>query len=123
MSISDDQPPMYNYGHPYLGSISLYSSMATVGSGYIQELNYPYFKASDHALEGTVFYPSDPSKMPTEEYHYNFDSVNIYPIFGNISTEITSEKSYLFNEKDKVIVIPQDGFYKVELDVISYLDV
>ena len=122
MSISDDQTPMYNLAHPYLGSISLSSSIATVGSGYIQELNFPYFKASDHAQEGTVMYTPDPSKMPTEEYHYNFDSVNIYPIFSNNTTQITSQKSYLFNEEDSVIVIPADGYYKVELDVISYLN-
>lgn len=112
-NLADGQVPAYNLGNPKFGSVSLQASITTSGStAYQQELNFPYYKVYGNVQEG------DSLESRTE---YNLESVELYDILGNGQVTVASP-SYMYQPDEKVIVIPESGFYKVEMRVSSRLD-
>lgn len=111
-NLADGQIPEYNLGNPKFGSIELSASMTTTPSGaYAQELQFPYYKIS--AKESNTTYDV------AEEY--NFSDIEIYDILENGTVNV-ARPSYLYQPDEHIIVIPADGFYKIEMDVTASLN-
>lgn len=111
-NLADGQSPTYNLGNPKFGSVTLSATMTASGStAYQQELNFPYFKVFGHvSTEGML-------ENVTE---YNLSSINLYDVLSNGTVTIDSP-SYMYQPNEKIIVIPADGFYKIEMRVTSNL--
>lgn len=109
--LAEDQSPIYNLGNPKFGHINISANLTTNGSGYQQELNFPYYKVD--VVEAT----DDGINNQTE---YNLAAVDIYSAFDKTNPTLESE-SYLYDPDEMVIVVPADGFYKVELSAVTTL--
>lgn len=113
VNLAEGQYPIYNLGNPKFGSVSLSASLSTSGkSSYQQELNYPYFKVFGHVNNGSYL---------ESETQYNLSSISLFDILGQGEVTVNSP-SYMFQPNEKLIVIPADGFYKVEMTVSSTLN-
>lgn len=114
-NLADGQDPEYNVGNPKFGSLNLECSWRSSDESYlIQSLNYPYLRTSkfNDKTIGLDF---------VNEIEYNFSDVNLYDIFeGNISVE--GGQSYMWEPNDRCIVIPADGYYKIEMNIDMRLD-
>lgn len=102
-NLADEQSPIYNLGNPRFGNISLDCDFNSSGKTYYeQELNFPYDKIA----------------LADE---YKFTSVDIYDLLadGNVSIDAPT---YLYDRGDNLIVIPADGFYKIDMSVDCTLD-
>lgn len=115
-NLADEQSPLYNLGNPKFGYLDISTTFSTNnrGVGYQQELNFPYYKV-------TCIESSD--QGITQNIEYNFNTVNLYNAFsGDTSATTLASASYMYDPNEKVIVIPADGFYKVEMTVETTLD-
>ena len=108
VNLATDQAPIYNLGNPMLGSADITATFTANGTGYQQELDFPYFKVSARAtLDG-------------QEEDYNFPAIDIYhPLDGSVTV---NSPTYMYDPGEKVIVIPADGWYQVELSATTTLD-
>ena len=108
VNLATDQAPIYNLGNPMLGSADITATYTANGTGYQQELDFPYFKVSARAtLDG-------------QEEDYNFPAIDIYhPLNGSVTV---NSPTYMYDPGEKVIVIPADGWYQVELSATTTLD-
>lgn len=117
--LSPEQVPVYNLGNEKLGRIRVSGQTSTTSSTYItQDLNFPYFKVNNigRALID-----------PNEDYtKYNFQTVNVWSLLNNDSRVVG--QSYMFENKsgndndESVIVVPADGFYRINLYVSGKCD-
>ena len=124
-NLADGQVPEYNLGNPKFGkaSISFSWSNGTVNggnatntyTGYEQDLDFPYMYVNN--LRGHFGGSKDQIGTWTSEA-WNFESVNIWNMLSskNGGSAKKTEKTYLFDDGEGVIVIPTDGFYKIHLD-------
>lgn len=134
-NLADDQVPIYNLGNDKLGKLSL-SCTWTNGNnkndkydGYHNfELNYPYIPAgvkSDKNIQGDIFPIITESAINSFDVeHCDFASIDIYDVFDSANTHsntTVNEGTYLFDPNDRVIVIPADGFYRIDLTVTAQL--
>lgn len=110
VNLSDEQDPLYNLGNPTFGKVDLSVTATTSGNGYEQELAFPYFFVGNQGAFG------DMSEVVNE---YNFKAVRIYDLLSEGTVSINQDKSYLFQPKEHIIVIPADGFYKIDMEVES----
>lgn len=129
-NLADGQSPTYNLGNPLFGAaditvnwqnpMDIQPSGSNTGTTYgnIQNLKFPYFKASfdEYGLGELLetYYP-DPE--------YNLTDIRVYDMLssdngGNVSV---NGKSYLFQPNEHLIVIPADGFYKIDMTVETNL--
>ena len=112
-NLADEQSPLYNLGNPKFGHLDVSTTFTTTGyGGYQQELNFPYYRVK--TIEAT----GEGINTTTE---YNFNTVNLFNAFSGGTVSIASP-SYMYDPNEKVIVIPADGFYKVEMTVDSTLN-
>lgn len=113
-NLANDQSPLYNLGNPKFGHVDITNTYTTSGSGvgYQQQLNFPYYRVK-------TVEQGDSSIEVKEEY--NFSSVNIYNAFEKNNPTLGSE-SYMYDPNERCIVVPADGFYKVEMSVSSVLN-
>lgn len=133
VSISSEQKPVYNIGNPLFGRMHVkvsWNNHHTVaetpgrttsttgringGSGttqYLQDLQLPY-----EALGAG------------SETEYNFDSINVYNVLqtkdskGNAVPGVTVtmlQNTYMYEPGESLIVIPADGFYRINLRVTN----
>lgn len=112
-NLADGQSPDYNIGNPVFGSVDLSASLTTTQNnvGYQQELNFPYYRVS--AKESNITFES--------QQEYNFSAVNLFNVLsGNVT--MNQEKCYMYQPDEHLIVIPADGFYKIEMSVTSTLN-
>lgn len=110
-NLSDEQSPDYNIGNPKFGHVSLTSAYNTTGTGYQQELEYPYFR-----VHGLV----DVTGGLVSTDVYNWENIDLYNLLDSGGT-VTAQNSYMYQPYENLIVIPADGFYKIELRVSSSL--
>ena len=111
-NLADGQVPLYNIGNPKFGSVNLQASLTTAPSyAYAQELDFPYYRLS--AKQSNVTYDV------AEEY--NFKDIELYDILAHGSVSV-AEPTYLYQPDEHIIVVPADGFYKIELDINSTLN-
>ena len=110
-NLADEQSPNYNIGNPKFGAVELSATLTTESrAGYAQELQFPYYMIS--AKESTVTY--DVAK------EYNFKDVELHDILEGSVT--VANPTYLYQPDEHIIVIPADGFYKIEMDVTASLN-
>lgn len=115
-NLADEQAPIYNVGNAKFGSIDLSTTFTTEGSGYEQELSFPYFKvdALVPASDGT-------STGISADTVYNWTDINIYDLLQSGVT-VNQSVSYMYQPNEHIIVVPADGFYKLEMYVDSTLN-
>lgn len=111
-NLADGQDPTYNLGNPKFGKVELNVEWETPmnGEAYVQDLNFPYFRiGGEYDVDGKFV-----------NSYYNFESVQIYDMLseGNVTV---ADSTYLYQPNEHVIVIPADGFYKIELSGKSEL--
>ena len=116
-NLSDNQYPVYNLANIWLGEVSLSATFTTNGdNGYHQELSYPYYKVVNRRAGFTSALGS-----PRDYEEYNFNEAVLYDILkdGNVTI---NHRSYIYDPGEKVIVIPADGFYNIDMSVSTTLD-
>ena len=106
-NLADEQAPIYNIGNPKFGQVDLTTTFTTEGSGYEQELKFPYFKV--HTLQ-----PAEGQQGVTSTTEYNWTNVFMYDILDSGVT-VNQDVCYMYQPNEHVIVVPADGFYKIEL--------
>lgn len=113
-NLSDGQSPDYNVGNPRFGQVDLNATITTTGAGYEQELDFPYFQV--YAVGAT-------SEGFTSQTEYNYSTIDIYDVLneGTVTMVNPSMPSYMYQPNENVIVVPADGFYKIEMTVNSTL--
>ena len=115
VNLADGQSPSYNLGNPKFGKVDLDVSFNTVGAGYEQDLTYPYFK-----MNGYIDYRySTAGTIVSDEY--NLTAIQLYDILSDGSVTVENS-SYMYQPNEHIIVIPSDGFYKIELSVNARLN-
>lgn len=115
VNLADDQDPQYNLGNPKLGSVDLTTTWSSNQSYTTQELNYPYLRTSQY---NDKTFGLDPS---LNEIKYNFSNIRIYDMLSN-GTVSVADSSYLYQPNEHMVVIPADGFYKVEMSINANLN-
>lgn len=121
VSLASDQPLDYNYGNPKLGSVDLSLDWCNKINNLdwapriIQELNYKYCMEVPYPARANLRNFS--GQMP-----YQFDEIGIYNLFGDGATVTENSDTYMFDPGEQCIVIPADGFYKIDLEVTATLD-
>lgn len=112
-NLADGQSPEYNVGNPRFGKVNLNVSWAADGTaGYVQDLTYPYGKVGD-------FYDVNQGHISADSV-YNFSAVQLYDVLeeGTVSADTYQ---YMYQPYEHLIVIPADGFYKIDLSVSGNL--
>ena len=113
-NLADGQDPEYNVGNPDFGKVELNVSFNSGGrAGYMQELKYPYY-----VIDGYVDLTEGVFTNVSEEY--NFTKVELYDMLEE-GTVTVSDKTYMYQPDEHIIVIPADGFYKIELSASTSL--
>ena len=111
-NLASEQVPIYNLGNPLFGECDISASYTTLDTGYQQELDYPYFQVGIVGYDGSSF---------TSDTEYNFSSVDIHrPLAGNSVT--VNNPTYMFDPGEQVVVIPADGWYRIELSATTTLN-
>lgn len=106
-NLADEQDPAYNIGNPAFGHIDIETTGSFSGTGYMQELQFPY----EHVqLRGYV--------EGEEQEYYNFDNVMLYDLLetsGNTTITSNQSPSYMYQPNEHIIVIPESGWYVIEM--------
>lgn len=112
-NLADGQVPDYNVGNPRFGSVDLSAHLTATTStaGYGQELQFPYYMIT--AKESTVTFDV--------EKEYNFKDIELHDMLERPNNVIVNSPSYMYQPNEHVIVIPADGFYKIEMSTNSRL--
>ena len=116
-NLADEQSPDYNLGNPNFGMVDLSTTFTTEGSGYEQELAFPYFKV--HAL--VPFYDGDSAGVSSTTV-YNWDTIYNYDLLDTTAVTMHQDVCYMYQPNEHVIVIPADGFYKIEMTATTTLN-
>ena len=114
-NLSSEQQPLYNLGNPRIGSVNLTTTLTTSGSGYEQELQFPYFCVDNPQGQFGGQYGQQ-----GEGEAWNWSSIRVYDMMKSGTT--TLDDTYMYDPNEKCIVIPADGFYKIELEITSTLN-
>lgn len=114
-NLADEQDPQYNVGNPKFGKIDLSATFSTNSRiGYVQDLKFPYYKiggVSDY-VEGNW--------VKVEE-GYNLEAVQLYDILAEGNVTVNQSISYSYQPNEHIIVIPADGFYKINMEIDTTL--
>ena len=124
-NLADGQVPQYNLGNPRFGkaSINFNWKNGTVNgnyvtspyTGYEQDLDFPYMYVNN--VRGHFGNSQEQVESRTLEA-WNFESIKVWNMLSskNGGSSTKTDKTYLFDDGEGVIVIPADGFYKIHLD-------
>lgn len=117
-NLADGQSPDYNVGNPKFGMVNLRTTVnhtaAAMGSGYQQELHFPYFQV--YAVG------SDADLGITSSTEYNLSDICIYDLLSGGTKQLVDQSvCYMYQPNENVIVIPADGMYKIELSADTRL--
>lgn len=111
-NLADGQSPDYNVGNPRFGNVDIEATIATNGIGYIQQLNFPYYQV--YAVGAT-------SEGITSDTQYNLSAVETYNVLNGTVT-CNQSPSYMYQPNESIIVIPADGWYRIELSATTTLN-
>ena len=119
-NIADEQDPQYNLANEKIGTVTISTNWITPSSGgTVQELKFPYFKS------GNDYWDMASGQVIEVTPDYNFKKIKVYDMLdandGSLGVNI-GHPTYLYNTDENAIVIPADGFYKVELEVSAFLN-
>lgn len=110
-NLASEQVPTYNIGNPKFGSVELSTVLTTTpGGAYAQELKFPYYMIT--AKQSNVTYDV--------EKEYNFKDIEVYDMLQGSVT--VARPTYMYQPDEHIIVIPADGFYKIEMSVTASLN-
>lgn len=121
-NLAQEQVPLYNIGNPKFGKISINTHWSNGTDkdhrvyGFVQDLNFPYYPL---AFPGSQV-SSRPKPFNTD--YCDLTQVEIYNILDKKNTYATSQllnPSYLFDEGESCIVVPADGFYKINMTIVA----
>ena len=127
-SLAQDQVPTYNLANPLMGSvdISLHWSNGTPSTtGHtvadrvppvIQNMNYPYFMVHDLATNNQRSLGE-----LTDMQLFNWSDIDVWNMFGSGATVTENHDTYMFDPGEQCVVIPADGWYKIEMEVDASL--
>ena len=117
-NLGDEQVPIYNVGHPKFGSVSIDLTWNNYNNvrGLEQDLKFPY-EAIKPAINASNSNASTEYNFNTIEWWNMMDSIN------NSGVTITlNQDTYMFDPNEQVIVIPCDGWYKINLSCQAQLN-
>ena len=119
-NLANEQSPIYNIGNPNFGQADITMTLTTEGSGYEQELAFPYFKV-DALISATD--PQTGAKGISATTEYNWTDINLYN-FMEYESGVTVNQPicYMYQPDEHCIVIPADGFYQIEMSVSTTLN-
>ena len=120
-SLASEQNPVYNLANPVLGAADIsftwkngnVTSTGNVSSEIdplIQSLNLPYFRVYNYSTN-----PRAVNTIPDEAF--NFSEIETWNALGSGSTVTENAPTYLYDPGECCLVIPADGFYKIDLQV------
>ena len=117
-NLADGQSPDYNIGNPKFGKVDLSISWTApdregVQYGTTQDLKFKRLKSGmEYWIDGVRYDPD-----------YNWDEIVLYDMLdsreGGSVTEHSS--SYMYQPNEHIIVIPADGFYKIDMSINARL--
>lgn len=114
-NLADGQDPEYNVGNEKFGKIDLSATFRTNSTaGYVQDLKFPYYKVG-----GTLEYVE--GKWEKIDEAYNLEAVQLYDILSEGTVTINQPTSYMYQPNEHIIVVPADGFYKIDMDISTVL--
>lgn len=103
---AEDQSPDYNVGNPRFGKADINVTLQTkVADAYEQELKFPYFRV----------YTGHGQSETEPETNYNWNFIDVYSMLFNGTVTVNNTPNYMYQPDEGVIVIPADGWYKIEL--------
>lgn len=114
----DDQDPLYNYANPKLGKVQVdvqwsnYTNVPTATSGNTQSLKFPYWRIGGKWSTET---------KQVENSEWNFSTIQTYDVLKEGDVTL-SDTTYMYQPNEHIIVIPANGFYKIELVAAGTLD-
>lgn len=115
-NLADEQSPDYNIGNPLFGRVKMNVNWTTPSSGvpYVQELSYPYGRIGG-------FYSTEYGTVTGS--NWNFSSIQVYDMMSSAEggNYTMTFDTYMFHPEETTIVIPADGWYKVNLDALATL--
>ena len=109
-SIADDQDPKYNLGNTKFGQIDISGSFSTASKTYSwsQDHHFPYRK---------VVQTLSNNGIATDQYNYT--TSNIWNIINESQPTISESPNYLYNPDECLVIIPNDGFYEISLEITN----
>ena len=124
-NLADDQAPIYNLGNQRFGDLWLsvkWDNYISVGGrlnylgSYLQDLNFPIEKVA--AAINSEGYSAN-------NIEYNYSTVTIWNMLNGINNpnhNLTIHyPTYMYDPGEKLIVIPSDGWYKIDLQASATL--
>lgn len=136
-NLAQEQVPIYNLGNPKFGKLSLnvtwnnYSSQGEYGGSVFSRGRSEYsHENTTGGLQQELKFPYEncgPGNRPqgTTEAQYNFDTImfwNMLDSTSNSAVTVTMQHdNYLLDPNEHLIVIPADGWYKIDLTVNATL--
>lgn len=113
-TLANEQSPDYNIGNPLFGELNLsftFNNNSQNNGMFYQDLTYPYFEVKD--------FPNSVTSGQGQS-QYNVAEVNLWNVLNTTSNPnasfTISNKSYMFDPTEHLIVIPADGWYKIYLE-------
>lgn len=114
-NLGSEQVPVYNLGNPRFGYTNLTASYTTDSLPYEQELEFPYFEVWNPRGQFGGGLVNDKTVQA-----WNYDTIRIYDLLEKGSVNVND--TYMYDPNEKCIVIPADGFYKIDIEVSSTLN-
>ena len=131
VNLADGQSPDYNLGNPKFGKIDLTINWTNPNdvqpSGWFdpgttygtkQDLKFPYFKSGDNYSDCKT---GECIEMTPD---YNLKKIRVYNMLlsADGGSYTLNNSSYMFEPGNNLIVIPADGFYKIEMSATTTLN-
>lgn len=129
VNLADEQVPTYNLANPKFGKVDLnvrwICPQDRAGNGYNDS-------GETYGTTSTLKFPTLPTARPLivggddgmrEELKYNCEQVRVYDMMlqDDGGTATTPSNSYLFQNDEGIVVIPADGFYRINMHVEAKL--
>ncbi len=130
VNLADEQVPTYNLANPKFGKVDLNvrwvcpQDVAPSGVGQ---------SGTSYGTTSTLKFPCIPTARPLivggsdgyrPELKYNCEQVRVYDMMlqDDGGTATTPSNSYLYQSDEGIVVIPADGFYKINMQVSARLN-
>lgn len=103
VNLSDEQIPLYNLGNSRFGVFDGDFTFTTTNTEkrWQQDLSFPYYRV-------------DPTSNQNGTTKYNLATVDIWNVL-DVGTVTSLNSQYLYDPTESVIVVPADGWYKIEI--------
>lgn len=110
-NLASEQIPIYNLGNPKFGHVDITATLTAEHNSYEQELQFPYFQLYGNGSTSEGF---------TSNTEYNYSAIDVYrPLDGTVTV---NQPTYMYDPDEKIIVVPADGWYQIELSATTTLN-